>query len=539
MAPKRPAPLSDEAFNKGPPRPTLQPATPAQAQNPPPQHLNKAVETSATLGLTNNGLPLPVKNTFIDVPSGMTPTGMMSGSALKSQMLKTAPADLNQQPGFMQRAIAASIQQEPPTSTQATVVPMPSPCVARFLHTPMATPSPSSTAMVMPHGSTMTTGFAAALAAAGGGTGPMPSAYPSTAFPASTAPTAWSVPTPASAFSYASLPPGPLTYAIAPGVKAAGPSPPYPGVVGGGSVGSSTSPLYSQSLLYQRPVTAEAPPNGNLDEAEDEEEDGEDDSDGELAVPPHLRAMQDAPKPPPGAVHPSIGSEAHALGQCKRCCFFPRGRCTNGYNCEFCHYEHEKRKRKNKNKKKKKADGGATAVAATSPAVANFMPTQVLAGRIGEPLTQLQRPVGGLLPMHGSALIDPRSGHSVQRCSSMVPTAAVPVALGYGAAAPIPQQAPAPAHAVQGFMAPPFHLPSLTQVFDASMPPPHVFEASPPLSARTPRISLPGGAQTVYAASMPPPPPLGSPQLPRSIQQTLVHTMGQMAGLAPVGTPTA
>merc|ERR1719223_1997134 len=83
----------------------------------------------------------------------------------------------------------------------------------------------------------------------------------------------------------------------------------------------------------------------------EEDEDADDDSEGEL--PLHLRNMEDAPKPPPGALHPSLGSEAHEGGTCKRCCFFPRGRCTNGYDCEFCHYEHEKRKRKNKKKKRK------------------------------------------------------------------------------------------------------------------------------------------------------------------------------------------
>jgi len=84
-----------------------------------------------------------------------------------------------------------------------------------------------------------------------------------------------------------------------------------------------------------------------------------DDEDSDEAAP-LLRSPMDAPKPPPGALHPSIGSEAHTQGTCKLCCFFPRGRCTNGYTCEFCHYEHEKRKRKNKKKKKK--DGSAAQV---------------------------------------------------------------------------------------------------------------------------------------------------------------------------------
>jgi len=64
-------------------------------------------------------------------------------------------------------------------------------------------------------------------------------------------------------------------------------------------------------------------------------------------APEKKRYPEGVMKPPPGALHPSLGSEAHEAGGCKTCCFFPRGRCMNGYNCEFCHYEHEKRKREN------------------------------------------------------------------------------------------------------------------------------------------------------------------------------------------------
>jgi hypothetical protein len=45
---------------------------------------------------------------------------------------------------------------------------------------------------------------------------------------------------------------------------------------------------------------------------------------------------------------PSIGSADHAMGTCHRCCFFPKGRCQNGYDCTFCHFEHDKRSRKKK-----------------------------------------------------------------------------------------------------------------------------------------------------------------------------------------------
>lgn len=48
---------------------------------------------------------------------------------------------------------------------------------------------------------------------------------------------------------------------------------------------------------------------------------------------------------------PSVGSAGHKEGTCKRCCFFPKSRCLNGQDCEFCHFQHEKRRRK-KNKKK-------------------------------------------------------------------------------------------------------------------------------------------------------------------------------------------
>jgi len=54
--------------------------------------------------------------------------------------------------------------------------------------------------------------------------------------------------------------------------------------------------------------------------------------------------------PPDGAQHPSLGSEGHAAGTCRRCCFFSRGRCINGYECQFCHYEHEKPKRKHRSR---------------------------------------------------------------------------------------------------------------------------------------------------------------------------------------------
>jgi len=59
---------------------------------------------------------------------------------------------------------------------------------------------------------------------------------------------------------------------------------------------------------------------------------------------------------------PSLGSAAHSTGSCRRCCFFPKGRCTNGSDCQFCHFAHEKRnkkKNKKKNKKNKNSKAGS------------------------------------------------------------------------------------------------------------------------------------------------------------------------------------
>jgi len=105
-----------------------------------------------------------------------------------------------------------------------------------------------------------------------------------------------------------------------------------------------------QALMPEGP-TRKSPVKEVEEDHEDDDESG--DEEGAESQPQALRRPEDVPKPPPGALHPSLGSEGHAIGACKRCCFFPRGRCMNGYECMFCHYEHEKRKRKNKKKNKR------------------------------------------------------------------------------------------------------------------------------------------------------------------------------------------
>jgi hypothetical protein len=68
------------------------------------------------------------------------------------------------------------------------------------------------------------------------------------------------------------------------------------------------------------------------------------------------------------AALPSLGSAGHGEGTCRRCCFFPKGRCNNRYDCQFCHFAHEKRKPKSKKKKHKKRRGARKAQAALAAA---------------------------------------------------------------------------------------------------------------------------------------------------------------------------
>lgn len=69
---------------------------------------------------------------------------------------------------------------------------------------------------------------------------------------------------------------------------------------------------------------------------------------------------------------PSVGSADHSRGTCKRCNFFPKGRCQNGADCTFCHYPHDKRKPSRQEKRDRRAarlthregaEGGALAMA--------------------------------------------------------------------------------------------------------------------------------------------------------------------------------
>jgi len=266
---RRPSPLSDEVCASGP-APVL-------------------------LGATNNGIPLPVKNTFVDVPSGLTPASLKNWR----EPMMTAPAGLSKKMGCFQALPETApspgmmIGETPPVTPQST----------NGFHYAVTTPTSSV------HGS-----YAGVIHPGGAVYTPMP------------------------------YTPGPFTSA-----------PTTPGSAG--ATGASVVTTMAPALQEQIPMwtSTKVAWEQVTDEAGEAENEGDSDDDSEEfnenATPLQLRNPEDAPKPPPGALHPSIGSEGHAMGCCKRCCFFPRGRCANGYECEFCHYEHDKRKRKNKKKR--------------------------------------------------------------------------------------------------------------------------------------------------------------------------------------------
>mmetsp|Transcript_4025 Transcript_4025/g.9661 ORF Transcript_4025/g.9661 Transcript_4025/m.9661 type:complete len:194 (-) Transcript_4025:59-640(-) len=88
MPAKRPVPLTDAALG----------------------HKSEAtgeLTNQSAIGETNAGVPLPVKNTFIDVPSGFSPTT----TPTDAQPVSTAPAQVHFQQGFLKRAVLESVEE--------------------------------------------------------------------------------------------------------------------------------------------------------------------------------------------------------------------------------------------------------------------------------------------------------------------------------------------------------------------------------------------------------------------------------------------
>eukprot|EP00440_Ansanella_granifera_P073482 gb/GFBE01079736.1/.p1 GENE.gb/GFBE01079736.1/~~gb/GFBE01079736.1/.p1 ORF type:complete len:514 (+),score=55.74 gb/GFBE01079736.1/:1-1542(+) len=116
--------------------------------------------------------------------------------------------------------------------------------------------------------------------------------------------------------------------------KVAAPAAPAP-------VPAAVAPVEVAEVVQTTPVRS-VPPR-----LQDESSSGEEDY---LETPSGGWMSTSAPLGPDGL--PSVGSVGHAEGDCKRCCFHPKGRCQNGHDCRFCHYDHDKRKRLKKKTKR-------------------------------------------------------------------------------------------------------------------------------------------------------------------------------------------
>mmetsp|Transcript_20298 Transcript_20298/g.36867 ORF Transcript_20298/g.36867 Transcript_20298/m.36867 type:complete len:624 (+) Transcript_20298:126-1997(+) len=132
-------------------------------------------------------------------------------------------------------------------------------------------------------------------------------------------------PPPTSAPPPVSLPPEPLPPAGAPIVP------------GADSPGDDSRLTVSPGKRYVQP-----PPPVALNESDSSSEEDPDRPKPELILGPDGL--------------PSVGSSGHDTGECKRCCFFAKNRCSNGHDCRFCHFDHAPRKRV-----KKKKDRGSEA----------------------------------------------------------------------------------------------------------------------------------------------------------------------------------
>mmetsp|Transcript_64005 Transcript_64005/g.152624 ORF Transcript_64005/g.152624 Transcript_64005/m.152624 type:complete len:290 (+) Transcript_64005:2-871(+) len=83
--------------------------------------------------------------------------------------------------------------------------------------------------------------------------------------------------------------------------------------------------------------------------AEEQEEDDnhdEESADGERDADGDVEGLQSIREQVERGDLPSVGSLLHLEGCCKRCAFFPKGTCENGYECEYCHFPHPKRRSK-------------------------------------------------------------------------------------------------------------------------------------------------------------------------------------------------
>lgn len=127
--------------------------------------------------------------------------------------------------------------------------------------------------------------------------------------------------------------------------------------------------------------------------------------------------------PVPARPLPSVGSAKHVEGLCKRCVFFPRGRCENAKDCQFCHYDHpprppRKRKPKNGNGDSLSIDTDTDTTPAPSPA-GEALPGGVAASLSGQISPQKQKTGAGIRT-------SPQNQNMTARTSPSEPSKALP-----------------------------------------------------------------------------------------------------------------
>lgn len=91
---------------------------------------------------------------------------------------------------------------------------------------------------------------------------------------------------------------------------------------------------------------------------------------------------------------PSIGSEGHFDGSCKRCAFFSKGRCKNGKDCTHCHFAHEPRSRLRKRTaiRARKSAQDDVSTLAPEEELADTIPTEETKDVLSEVLSYLSEP---------------------------------------------------------------------------------------------------------------------------------------------------
>jgi len=168
--------------------------------------------------------------------------------------------------------------------------------------------------------------------------------------------------------------------AIKPDLPRERPAPPVPLAVGrvnsaptSGGAESGASPAGARKPMFLKEVRSMMEIREDTSEEGDDEQDAapsesstsdegsDEENEGAEVTSPSDAGAADALSPcTPGAVEslgplPSLGSAEHAQGTCKRCNFFPKGRCQNGANCTFCHFPHDKRKPSRQEKRDRRA----------------------------------------------------------------------------------------------------------------------------------------------------------------------------------------